>query len=228
MNKKIKFLMTICLSGIVLSCSNGQNFIDPATPEPSPTVTVTVTPSPSPVVPPETVSSEIQSIVNEQNAYRLSIGQEELVPGLDCVLYTVPTTTTGIAGATLTTVGGWTYNGVFNQSNGPSTTGSKIMPLPLSEMYQNWYVVKCYGTLVVVNNAYHSFTLMSDDGSNLYIDGGLIINNDGLHAAQTKGGVKFLSYGVHSFELDYFQATGQEELILQEDSAVMPFRNFYH
>ena len=62
------------------------------------------------------------------------------------------------------------------------------------------------GYLVVTTDDYHSFNTDSDDGSNLYVDGVLVVNNDGLHAAQLVSGVRHLQDTVHSFELDFFQA----------------------
>jgi hypothetical protein len=82
--------------------------------------------------------------------------------------------------------------------------------------------------LVAGDSNWHDFTLSSDDGSNLYIDGGLLISNDGLHATQAKSTSKFLAWGIHSFELDFFQGAGQMSLQLSEDGAVMGASGFYH
>lgn len=53
-----------------------------------------------------------------------------------------------------------------------------------------------------------TFTLTSDDGAQLYIDGVLIIDNDGLHAAQSKAGAVALSAGNHTIEVRYFERGG--------------------
>ena len=180
------------------------------------------TPSPSPSV------NTIQEMVNTENEYRQSVGQELLLPGLDCNLYTVPTTTTAIIGATgLVGVGSFDFTGVFNQPNASVTTGLNILPTALQSVYQTWYIVKCTGDLVVADNNWHEFDVNSDDGSNLYIDG-LLINNDGLHAQLDKSASKYLKYGFHFFELDFLQANGNEALILNEDGAVMSSSGFYH
>jgi hypothetical protein len=186
--------------------------------------TVTVTPAPSPT----TTESAVQVMVDTENAYRNSVGQEALFPGLTCTLYTVPTTTTLIIGATgLVQVGSWDFTGVFNQANGPTTAGLNILPTNLQGVYQSWYIVKCTGDLVVGDSNWHEFDVNSDDGSNLYVDG-ILINNDGLHGAQDKSASKYLKYGIHSFELDYLQAGGNEALILNEDGALMGNQGFYH
>ena len=170
----------------------------------------------------------IQSIVSQQNAYRASIGQEPLVQGLSCTLYTVPTSTTGIAGASLTNVGSFTYSGQFNVANSSVSTGLPILPTALENTYETFIVVKCYGSLIVTDNNYHQFDVDSDDGSNLYIDGQLVVANDGLHAATDKAGIKFLQYGVHSFELDFFQGQGMQELIVNEDGQLLNNEALYH
>jgi hypothetical protein len=173
-------------------------------------------------------------MVDTENNYRLNVGQEALVPGLDCNVYTVPTTTTGITAAAnggtapvLTGVGSFSYAGQFNQANGPTSAGLNILPAGMQNVYQTWYIVKCTGDLVVSDDNWHEFDLTSDDGANLYVSG-LLINNDGMHGAQTVSKSKYLKYGFYSFELDYLQGAGNEALILNEDGALMSSAGFYH
>ena len=170
----------------------------------------------------------IQQLVINENTYRLEVGQEQLIPGLACTLYTVPTTTTQIIGATgLVNVGSFEYIGTFNQPNTNVTVGLSVLPVTIQPIFQTWYILKCTGSLVISDDNWHGFSLSSDDGANLYIDG-LLINNDGLHGIQTATATKFLKYGFHSFELDFFQASGQQALILNEDGAIMGDAGFYH
>ena len=51
----------------------------------------------------------------------------------------------------------------------------------------------------------YRFNLASDDGSKLYIDKKLVIDNDGVHPTLLAGAVVKLSGGVHSIRLSYFQ-----------------------
>jgi len=51
----------------------------------------------------------------------------------------------------------------------------------------------------------YRFALTSDDGSRLLIDGQMVVDNDGVHAAVTKSGDAELSGGVHSIRVQYFQ-----------------------
>ncbi len=58
----------------------------------------------------------------------------------------------------------------------------------------------------------YTFFTASDDGSRLYIDGALVVNNDGLHATQEVQGTVTLTAGVHDIEVQFFEATGGEAL----------------
>ncbi|MEA1875518.1 MAG: family 78 glycoside hydrolase catalytic domain [Bacteroidota bacterium] len=64
------------------------------------------------------------------------------------------------------------------------------------------------GAIEIPSTALYTFYLNSNDGSNLYIDGKLIVENDGLHGALEREGQIQLSRGRHSFRIDYFQAGG--------------------
>lgn len=72
----------------------------------------------------------------------------------------------------------------------------------------------------------YRFHLGSDDGSRLYIDGQLLIDNDGIHAMQWRSEAIRLAAGVHSVRVDYFEQAGGEELELEVEGAGisrMPF-----
>jgi hypothetical protein len=60
----------------------------------------------------------------------------------------------------------------------------------------------------ITGAALYTFYLSSNDGSKLYIDGELIIDNDGLHGALEKQGMVKLSRGKHALRITYFQAGG--------------------
>ncbi len=51
----------------------------------------------------------------------------------------------------------------------------------------------------------YQFGLISDDGSKLFIDGKLLIDNDGLHVPRFIGGRRKLTAGTHSIRVEYFQ-----------------------
>ncbi len=58
----------------------------------------------------------------------------------------------------------------------------------------------------------YTFFTNSDDGSQLKIDGNLIVDNDGLHAVRERSGTATLGSGEHSIEVTFFEATGGERL----------------
>ena len=175
-----------------------------------------------------TTQSEIDQIVSTYNNYELAIGNDQISNGLVCRLYTVPSNTSGIVGAPLTTVGSWEYVGDFNQSNVSASEGLNILPSQIRPYYIQFFIVKCTGYLIVTQNQFYEFSLSSDDGSLLYVDG-LLINNDGQHGIETVNKTKFLEYGVHSFELDYFEGPGgNEALILNMNETLLSSANLYH
>ncbi len=58
------------------------------------------------------------------------------------------------------------------------------------------------------------FTLESDDGAQLWIDGQLVVDNDGLHGRLAKSGVAVLEAGPHPIRVTWFNATGSAALAL--------------
>ncbi len=57
----------------------------------------------------------------------------------------------------------------------------------------------------VVSDGTYDFALTSDDGSKLFIDNSLIIDNGGLHSPTTVNNSTFLTAGVHSLNVQFFQ-----------------------
>lgn len=66
-----------------------------------------------------------------------------------------------------------------------------------------------------------SFTIGSDDGSKLYIDGDLKIDNWGTHTYQTKTIVINLSQGTHTIGLWYYDLTGYARISFDCDSDIL-------
>lgn len=188
-----------------------------------------------PSAPAAPVPDAVANIVTDYNAWRTSNGQEMINPGLTCNLYTVPQTTTGITAAAnggvapvLTNVGAFTYQGTFNQPNTGVNAGLNVLPLALQSVYQTWFILKCTGFVIIASDDWHEFDVNSDDGSNLYVDGALVVNNDGLHGAKDVVGTRHLQDTVHSFEIDFFQSNGNQALVINLDNALLPSANLYH
>src|SRR5579872_174067 len=71
------------------------------------------------------------------------------------------------------------------------------------------------GSLCVLIPGAYTFSTRSDDGSWLYIDGALVVDNGGGHAAKTADGTIRLDRGIHEIFVKYFQEGGDYELELQ-------------
>lgn len=61
------------------------------------------------------------------------------------------------------------------------------------------------GYIKVSENGVYEFMTKSDDGSLLYIDNELVVNNDGSHAAITATGRIALKEGIHQYKIIYFE-----------------------
>lgn len=68
-----------------------------------------------------------------------------------------------------------------------------------------WFAIDYRGRFWVENAGDYGFTLLSDDGSNLYVDGRIVIDNDGVHAPRERPGEVHLDRGVHEIRVSYFQ-----------------------
>ncbi|WP_457549376.1 PA14 domain-containing protein [Archaeoglobus sp.] len=65
----------------------------------------------------------------------------------------------------------------------------------------DYFAVIWEGQLKIVENGTYTFTLTSDDGSWLWIDGKLVINNGGLHGAQSVSNSTYHTKGIHSVKV---------------------------
>ncbi len=64
------------------------------------------------------------------------------------------------------------------------------------------------GYINVPADGQYTFYTRSDDGSNLYMDNVLVVNNDGVHGAQERSGTIGLKAGKHAISVGYFQQNG--------------------
>jgi alpha-L-fucosidase len=75
--------------------------------------------------------------------------------------------------------------------------------------------IRFTGFLDAPRTGIYRFSLDSDDGSMLSLGSVVVVDNDGLHSALEKSGVIALEKGLHPLRLDYFEGTGQDDLILK-------------
>jgi mono/diheme cytochrome c family protein len=74
------------------------------------------------------------------------------------------------------------------------------------------YAIKFDAVLPIERDANYTFTLNSDDGSQLWIDGSLVVDNDGIHSLQAKQGKAKLAKGIHQVSVRFFQGPGEAVL----------------
>jgi DNA-binding beta-propeller fold protein YncE len=76
------------------------------------------------------------------------------------------------------------------------------------------YSIIWRGKLLAERPGLYKLGTNSDDGSLLFVDGGLVVDNGGLHGARYVEGSLNLTAGYHDFELRYFQDGGSRALDL--------------
>ena len=68
-----------------------------------------------------------------------------------------------------------------------------------------WFAIDYTGRFWIEKPGSYRFALTSDDGSRLYIDGQVVVDNDGIHPAATKSASIDLPGGIHNIRVQYFQ-----------------------
>jgi len=71
------------------------------------------------------------------------------------------------------------------------------------------------GLLDVPGDGIYYFATRSDDGSQLFVDGQLVVDNDGEHAPVATSGEIALAKGRHALRLTFFENRGGEELAVE-------------
>jgi hypothetical protein len=94
----------------------------------------------------------------------------------------------------------------------PSQSGlAKRVRIP-SVCTTNQFGLIFRGFLQVPADGMYTFSLLSNDGSCLWLDGEKLIDNDGAHVEAEKSNISRLQAGMHRIEVRYFQAGGTSEL----------------
>ncbi len=77
---------------------------------------------------------------------------------------------------------------------------------------ESHFGIQFLGNIEIKKSGTYTFYTTSDDGSMLYVDGQLVVNNDGDHGPMTKSGQIALKKGKYPFRVDYFENIGGELL----------------
>ncbi|MBI3855546.1 MAG: c-type cytochrome [Planctomycetes bacterium] len=95
------------------------------------------------------------------------------------------------------------------------SAGSLSVDLPIVKAHGAQFALRFTGSLNVPKDGAYTFYTESDDGSRLYVDGKLVVNNDGLHGMAEKAGNTTLKAGAHAIVVTYFNNGGGEGLRVQ-------------
>lgn len=109
------------------------------------------------------------------------------------------------------------------QTNGPFN-GSGLV---------DHFSVRWTGAIAIPKAGRWRFLTESDDGSRVFIDGKLVVDNGGAHIPEEKDGAADLSAGNHEIRIDYFENNGGASCILKWASddlkaEVVPARALFH
>ena len=76
----------------------------------------------------------------------------------------------------------------------------------------DYYAFDFFGYIYITTGGTYTFYTRSDDGSQLWIGSQEIVDNDGLHAMQTRSGTIYLNPGVYPITVKYFERSGGDDL----------------
>lgn len=97
----------------------------------------------------------------------------------------------------------------------PTATGSisnfSLSPASATSRFAFRFV----GRLEIQVPGEYTFYTTSDDGSQLFINGARVVDNDGLHGNQTRSGSVTLAAGFHDIIVTYFENNGGESLTVE-------------
>ncbi len=98
----------------------------------------------------------------------------------------------------------------------PSKTSIEVSEVTLPRgLPEERFAIRLTGLIEAPLDGVYRFELTSDDGSDLRIDGELVVDNGGLHGAVAKSGAVALAKGCHAIDLRMFESVGSESLSLR-------------
>jgi hypothetical protein len=107
--------------------------------------------------------------------------------------------------------GGAPFSGFVGSFNSPDINFGN--PTPWSPFGLVNFGADLLANINVGSTGLYTFSLTSDDGSHLLIDGNLIVDNGGTHGPTTTPGSVSLTAGLHSFEVQYYECCGPPALL---------------
>ena len=77
------------------------------------------------------------------------------------------------------------------------------------------FAVRWTGALKIRKTGHYRFSIISDDGSKLWINNRYTINNDGLHGWRNRQAVKHLRTGAYAVRLEMFERGGHAGMLFR-------------
>ncbi len=108
----------------------------------------------------------------------------------------------------------------FSKLGAPARSGY-IHELSLEELNvegKDQFAVLLTTKLQIDEAGLYKFGLISDDGAKLYVDGKLVVDNDGSHSALLKSGSIPLKKGLHNIRIEYYDDCEGESISLFYES----------
>lgn len=96
----------------------------------------------------------------------------------------------------------------------------------IKEPQRDACAIKYEGYIYIPQNSIVTFTLTSDDGAVLYINGRVLVDNGGVHTKKSDSASLKLGEGLHEFRLEYFENGNGNSLL--EYVCSVPGTEFYH
>ncbi len=97
------------------------------------------------------------------------------------------------------------YTFVASHLNVPTRNYTKGFPMPDMRFVVENFAIRFRAELKIDRPGLYTFLLNSDDGSQLYINGKLIVDNEGIHSTRSRQRTIKLGIGIHPVEIRYFQ-----------------------
>jgi len=105
---------------------------------------------------------------------------------------------------------------------------NKLKPVAKGKVFQfeldnidvpkNNFAIEYVSYIRIEKEGHYEFSTSSNDGSKLYIDNKLLVDNDGEHGAKIMSGSTFLNKGKHKIQVEYFQSGGSKALKVKYSS----------
>ncbi|MEY3230165.1 MAG: hypothetical protein RL689_252 [Planctomycetota bacterium] len=148
-------------------------------------------------------------------AATLSLTTSDYVPGLfvECFSVASPTSVMLVNWNATPTAVGIAPNVNFVHIGGQQTWAGGL---------SSNYAMRYRGLINIPAAGLWTFSITSDDGSMLWINGSNVIDNDGIHTAVTRTGQVTLPAGVAFFDLRYFQSVNTHRLVAWWSGPTVP------